>query len=93
MINRDTIVDRSPGLQAARISENEMVILGYDSDHYLGIDETGMAIWDQLDNAKSIGEIVDTITGMYEAERRVIEKDILVFVEQLLNEGVLRTHE
>ena len=93
MISRDTIVDRSPGLQAARISEREMVILGHDSDHYLGIDETGMAIWDQLDDAKSIGEIVDKITGMYEAESRVIEKDVLVFVEQLLNEGVLRTHE
>jgi hypothetical protein len=93
MIDRKTIIERSPGLQAARISENEMVILGHDSDFYLGIDETGMAIWDQLDGAKSIGAIVDAITGLYDAETRVIEKDVLVFVEQLLNEGVLRAHD
>jgi hypothetical protein len=93
MISRETIIDRSPGLQAARVSDSEMVILGHDSDHYLGIDETGMAIWEQLDSAKSIGEIIDTIIAMYDAEKPVIEKDVLVFVEQLLNEGVLRAHE
>ena len=93
MIDRKTIVERSPGLQAARISENEMVILGHDSDFYLGIDETGMAVWDQLDDAKSIGAIVDAITGLYDAETRLIEKDVLVFIEQLLNEGVLRAHD
>jgi len=93
MIGRETVVERSPGLQAARISENEMVILGHTSDFYLGIDETGMAIWDQLDSTKSIGEIIDAMTGIYDGETQLIEKDVLVFVEQLLNEGVLRAHD
>ena len=93
MIDRNTIVNRSPGLQAARVSDNEMVILGHDSEHYLGIDESGMAIWDQLDEAKSIGEIIDSMGALYDADNKVIEKDVLVFVERLLNEGVLQTRD
>ena len=57
MITGNTIVSRTANLQAARISDKELVFLSQDSDHYLGIDEYGIAIWDELEAPQSISAV------------------------------------
>ena len=90
MITGDTIVSRTANLQAARISDKELVFLSQDSDHYLGIDEYGIAIWDELETPQSISAVAKNLTAIFEGDPGQIEADILVFVEKMLNEGVLR---
>ena len=93
MITGDTIVSRTANLQAARISEKELVFLSQDSDHYLGIDEYGIAIWDELEIPQSISAVAKNLTAIFDGDPGQIEADILVFVEKMLNEGVLRIDE
>ena len=93
MITGDTIVSRTANLQAARISDKELVFLSQDSDHYLGIDEYGIAIWDELETPQSISAVAKNLTALFEGDPRQIEADTLVFVEKMLNEGVLRINE
>jgi hypothetical protein len=87
------MLSRVPGLQAARISDRELVILGADSEHYLGLDESGLAIWDQLEEPRTVSEIVDALVASFAADRQTIEKDVFVFIEKMLNEGVLQAHD
>ena len=93
MINSDTIVGRADNLQAARISDKELVFLGQDSDYYIGIDEYGIAVWDELATPQPIGLIVKNIIAEFEGDPEQIEADVLAFVEKMLNEGVLRINE
>ena len=93
MITGDTIVSRTANLQAARISDKELVFLSQDSDHYLGIDEYGIAIWDELETPQSISAVAKNLTAIFDGDPGQIEADILVFVEKMLNEGVLRIDE
>ncbi len=93
MITSDTVIGRVAGLQAARISDKELVFLSQDSDHYLGIDEYGIAIWDELETPQPIRVVVKNVVTEFEGDPSQIEADILVFVEKLLNEGVLRIDE
>ena len=90
MITGDTIVGRVTGLQAARISDKELIFLNQDSDHYLGIDEYGIAIWDELETPQPINAVVESLVAEFEGDPGQIEADVFVFVEKLLNEGVLR---
>ena len=93
MITGDTIVSRTANLQAARISDKELVFLSQDSDHYLGIDEYGIAIWDELETPQSISAVAKNLTAIFDGDPGQIEADILVFVEKMLIEGVLRIDE
>lgn len=90
MITSDTVVGRADNLQAARISDKELVFLGQDSDYYLGIDEYGIAIWDELATPQPIRNVVRNMVAEFDGDPGQIEADVLVFVEKMLNEGVLR---
>jgi len=92
MLKPATVICRVQGIHTARISDHELVVLAEDSDHYIGLDETAVAIWDRLDEPKSISDMIDSLVATFEGDRRAIEKDVMAFVELLLDEGLAQIH-
>lgn len=67
-----------------------------DMDDYIyRLDKTGAWIWKLLDGRRSIGGIVDEVAGVSGADRHTVEKDILEYIENLVEADavILATRE
>jgi hypothetical protein len=68
----------------------ETVILDLASSTYFGIDETGTMIWQLMQEGMSLEQIHHHMLDEYEVAADVLEKDILAFVSQLQEAGLIR---
>ena len=79
----------------AREIEGELVIvplvagIGDIEDELYTVNETGKAIWDQLDGSKNLGEVIATLAQDYEASPAKIERDVRGLVEELVRRRML----
>lgn len=73
----------------ARLIEDEIIIVPLASgiadleDELFTLNETGKAIWDQLDGKKTLREVVETLSLEYADRAAEIETDVVGFVEEL----------
>jgi len=70
--------------------DDEMVLLNTESEEYFGLDETAAVIWQHVSENESLREVFETMLDMYEVEPEKLENDIVVFVEKLLEAGLVK---
>ena len=68
----------------------EAVILDLASSTYFGLDDIGLRIWNLLDTCTSLHEVLHAMVSEYDVSATQMEADLTVFVEQLLNAGLVR---
>jgi hypothetical protein len=79
----------------AREIEGELVIvpltsgIGDMEDELYTLNDSGKAIWNQLDGKKSLGTIVDEFVTEYDADRNEIEQDVIGLVTELVKRKML----
>ena len=80
----------------AREIEGEIIIvplvagIGDMEDELFTLNDTGKAIWDQLDGQRSLADVVAALTPEYEeAEDGVIERDVVGLVAELVERRML----
>lgn len=79
----------------ARQIEGELIIvplvagIGDLEDELFTLNETGRAIWDQLDGKKNLGEVITNMAETYDAPAGEIEADVLGLVEELVRRRML----
>jgi hypothetical protein len=76
-VERDVII--IPFVSGVDDSENEPYFLN----------TTGQVIWQRLDGFRSLKEIVADLAAEFKAPVKIIEKDIIEFVEKLLMRKIL----
>ena len=54
------------------------------------LNEVGKRIWELANEGKKISEIIDEIVEEYGADKEIVEKDCLVFVEELCEKGIAK---
>lgn len=59
------------------------------SGKYYNMGETGGVIWNLLESEKSVNEVVDALTAEYDISKEQCMKDILPFLETLVDKGLL----
>ena len=64
-------------------------MMNIETGSYVSLNGTGKSIWDLLDEAKTINQIVDELTSQYSITRELCEKDVLPFIEQLLEQKII----
>jgi Coenzyme PQQ synthesis protein D (PqqD) len=72
-----------PAHVMAREVGDETVILDLATGTYFGLDEVGGRIWQLLAQGQTLGGIVTTLVGEYEADASVIEQDLLQLMAEL----------
>lgn len=72
---------------------DEHVILDLSSGTYYGLDEIGARIWTLIGDACSVQQVCDQLAAEYDAQSSVIEQDVLRFLEELEEEGLVRRRE
>ncbi len=68
---------------------DEIVLLHRSTGNYYALNQTGTIIWNYCKEGKKVEEILDFISGEYPVEKKEIEKDIRLYIQELLQEGIL----
>jgi hypothetical protein len=68
---------------------DEVIILGLDDSMYYGLSETGVRIWELVQTARTVREILATLVAEYEVDRPRVETDLEVLLADLHSRGLI----
>ncbi len=60
-ITLDTVIARRADLMSSELSDTELVMLNIERSSYYGVEDTAKAIWDHLDEPRSIAALSSAI--------------------------------
>ncbi len=83
------ILHRREGVLEARVSENELVLLGPDAQDYFGLDAIGADVWERLARPAGFEDLVQDISQDYDASPERIAADLRPVIEALVSGGLL----
>jgi hypothetical protein len=89
MPDHDPLMRRCADVLAARLSEEELVLLGPDSERYVGLDPVGADIWAALETPRSLSQIAAALAEIYDAPPALIAADIAPMLHRLEGEGLV----
>ncbi len=73
--------------------KGEVAILDLKGGVYYGLDAVGARIWDLLQEPKAVEEIRDTLLQEYDVEPERCERDLLVLLQRLADEGLVEVED
>ncbi len=73
--------------------DGEMVLLDMESENYFGLDEVGTAIWQAIQEDGLLQNVLETLLEQYDVEEEVLKKDLIGFVEKLVESGLVEVKE
>jgi len=74
--------------------DGEMVLLDMNTENYFGLDEVGTAIWQAIEeNNGELVKVLKVLLEQYDVEEDVLKKDLLVFVDRLVESGLVKVDE
>jgi hypothetical protein len=91
-IELTTIVARRPGALSAPV-DDEIVIFNPDHDNYLGLDRIGRAVWELIEKPQRVSDLCVRLSADFEATPDVIAADVLHFLTETADEGIVRVVE
>ncbi|KUG21986.1 hypothetical protein ASZ90_008256 [hydrocarbon metagenome] len=93
-IKTDAVYTASDNV-VVRLVENDIILFSVvsgeddmDNEPYF-LNATGQVIWQRLDGYKSLKDIVKNLAAEFKAPVKVIEKDVIGFVEGLIKRKLL----
>lgn len=73
--------------------DGEAVLLELDSGRYYGLDEVGTRMWHALARHRRVEAAAEELLDEYEVAAERLRSDLLAFVEQLADQGLLIVQE
>jgi hypothetical protein len=73
----------------SRLVGDETVLLDLESGMYFGLDGVGKRIWEAIGEGLTLGEIAAIIVSEYEIEVNQAQADVIEFVGDLVERGLL----
>ena len=70
--------------------DGEMVLMHIDSAEYYGMDKTTTHIWELLEEDMSLGQMVETLVGIYEVDYDTCKKEIEPVLEDMIQKDMVR---
>ncbi len=86
-------VHPNTGDVAAKVIDGEAIIMNLANGLYYSMDEVGSAIWEMVEQSRSVAEMAGTLEARYDVERATVEADVQRLVGELLDEGLVVTTE
>mgnify|MGYP000047144887 CR=1 FL=1 len=69
--------------------DGELVILDLEADLYFSLNPVGESVWKAVKNGAELDGIVDHVLAEFEVERERAEKDVIAFLEDAVDRGLL----
>jgi len=84
----DTILKKSENVIFRKIEDEyilvPMVATVADVESIFTLSETGAAVWEKIDGAKKLSDIITDVKAEYESDDKQIEGDIMAFVSEMV---------
>jgi len=74
-IDDATVVSRNRSILTAEVGA-ETAMMSLEQDRFFGLDDIGGDIWRRLEVPRTFGELIDELTGDYDASRATIAEDV-----------------
>jgi len=92
MIALGTLIGKTQDQIASDLG-GEVVVLNIQHGIYYGVDDVGVTIWQLLDQPRTPEAIRDAVLAKYDVDPEECERDLLRFLEQLLNAGLIEVRD
>ena len=73
----------------SRVVGDDTVLLDLVSGMYFGVDGVAKRIWESISEGRNLGETAEVIASEYEVDEAQAEADVLQFVGELMERGLL----
>lgn len=90
-IGLDTVVSRGAGHVETRMGE-QTVMMSIDQGKYFALQESGQRIWELMEDPIRVDALIDRLSGEYEVSRERCRDEVLGFLEDLRQHGLLAEH-
>jgi hypothetical protein len=87
-LSPNSMVRRSEDQIAATV-DDEVIILSVERGSYFGLDDIGSDIWERLASPIRVDALCDALAARYDADRAIIERDVLALLEKLVAAGLV----
>jgi hypothetical protein len=88
-LNLHSVVQRDPDVIAAAAGE-DVVMVSIDKGQYYGASKIAKEIWEAIERPKLVSDLIGDLVATYNVDRTLCEKEILLFLEELLAERLLQ---
>lgn len=88
-LDHDVLLQRCHDLVAAEM-DGDLVMMSVDHGQYYGIGGIGPRLWALLEQPTSLDVLAQIICSEYQVDRDTCRKDLLSFVQELLDNGIVR---
>ena len=88
-IEMPTVVSRSGAVVSADMDDDEIVMMNVEKGMYYGMDDIESHIWELMERPLSVSQLCDTLMERYDVTREVCQEDVLGFLHQLHEEGLV----
>lgn len=87
-----SVLTRVEGLMSSQVG-SDIVFLNPRTDSYVALDEVGRAVWEALEEPRSLADLVGELTTRYAGDAQQIEADVRAFVARLEAEGMVQVSD
>jgi hypothetical protein len=88
ILSSDAFV-QSPDLMISDL-DGDTVMMSLERSAYFGLDSIGSRIWQLLAQPITIQALCNQLAAEYEVDEATCQRDVVKFVQQLLDEGLIR---
>lgn len=89
-MTEQTILKRKSGLMTANMN-GAAVMMDISTGKYFNLGQTGGRIWELLEQPLSVEKLIQALTAEYDVSYERCREDILPFLQQLAEKGLLIT--
>jgi hypothetical protein len=76
--------------QVTAALEDEIVVLNTNDSKYYGLNGISAFIWRSIEEPGKVSTVVDAVLDYYEVSRECCEEDVLSFLRELSDAGLIR---
>ena len=89
----DTVLKKSENVVFRKIEDEyilvPMVASAADVESIFNLNETDAAVWEKIDGKRTLQEIIDELSREYDAEAEKIKAEVLEFIHDTKNAGII----
>ena len=89
VIDLNSIVVQTKDLLSSEL-DGETVLMSVTQAAYYGMDSTAQTIWNMIAEPRRVSDLCDQLVSDYDVERTTCEKDVITFLTEMHNEGLIR---
>jgi hypothetical protein len=73
------------------VVHGETIMMSVRNGRYYGLNGTGTRIWCLLEQPRTLASLCEVLQADYDVERETCEREVLLLLEALVHEGLVRT--